>query len=294
MVEDGAIVYALDKDPVSLPVTKYIPCNLADKRSIDSAFLYIPDKIDCFFGVAGVSGIHDDYYTTFTVNFIANKYITDEYLKDRMASGGSICYVSSVAGNNWEKYASEFRSFIKANSWDKMIDLLKKKDPETLGILAYPLSKRALNYYTSLMAIELGGRNIRVNAIVPAATETNMMNDFLKESVGKDEIIAETGVASRLALAEEIAKPMLFISSDMASFISGTCFNIDYGNDSMIKLGKKRDRLDMKVSSKLFNLGFVQNQLKKHIEPIQNNDDDVTVVRAKEESEFDSDGIEII
>ena len=83
--ELNAEVYALDRNPIDQENVKYISVDLNDKNSIDDAFKLIPDHIDCFFGVAGLSGAITNYYTTFTVNFIANKYITEEYLKPRMS-----------------------------------------------------------------------------------------------------------------------------------------------------------------------------------------------------------------
>lgn len=282
LLEEGAIVYALDKQDVYLPLMS-IPCDLADKESIDSAFLTIPEHIDCFFGVAGLSGLNQDYYTTFTVNFIANKYITDEYLKYRMNPKGSIVYVSSTAGNYWEKYSSEFKPFIKANTWVKMIDTLHKKiDKDTLGVMAYPLSKRALNYYMAEKAIEFANQNVRVNALLPSATDTDMFHESSKDFILDDELITSTGPGDRVATAEEIAKTLLFLNSDMASFISGQCIIADNGNDAMIKTSKKRDRLDMKVGSKLFMMGFVQNQIKKQIDPPKPKEDKKTPVEDME------------
>ncbi len=284
LLKEEAIVYTLDKNPVKLMGIVGIKCDLADKDSIDEAFLNIPDEIDSFFGVAGLSGAITDFYTTFTVNFIANKYITEEYLKVRMKDNGSICYVSSTAGNYWDKYASEFKSFMKANTWTKMISLLHKKaEKDTVGVTAYPLSKRALNYYMCEKAIEFSARNIRVNALLPASTETAMRKELEAETGGYDELLNSTGMANRLATAEEMAKPLLFLNSDMASFISGTCLPVDYGNEAMIKIGKKHDRLDMKVGSKLFNMGVVQNQMKKQLETVQEH-----------EVMYDKDGIEIL
>lgn len=284
LLKEEAIVYTLDKKPVKLMGIIGIKCDLSNKESIDEAFLNIPDEIDSFFGVAGLSGAKDDYYTTFTVNFIANKYITEEYLKTRMKKNGSICYVSSTAGAYWDKYSTEFKSFMKANTWTKMKSLLEKKaDKDTVGVMAYPLSKRALNYYMSEKAIEFGSRNIRVNAILPASTETPMLKELEVEEGSHDEILNKTGMANRLAKTEEIAKPLLFINSDMASFISGTCIPIDFGNDAMIKIGKKHDKYDMKVGSKLFNISLVQNQMKKQLEPLK-----------EPEVMYDKDGIEIL
>ena len=92
-----------------------------------------------------------------------------------------------------------------------------------------------------------------------------MKREFEVEAGGEDKLIAQTGMAKRLAEPEEMAKPLLFLNSDMASFISGTCLYVDYCNDAMVKLGLKKDLLDVQVGSKLYNLGFMQKMLKKQI-----------------------------
>lgn len=269
LLEEGAEVYAMDLADVSIGNTLALTCDLSDKDSIDTAFEKVPEHIDCFFGVAGVSGVVSNYRKTFTINYIANKYITETYLKTRMSKGGSICYVTSTAGNHWDKYSKEFQLFTRAKTWEEMINVLEYQAKEdAVGIMAYPFSKRAMNHYMANLSIELAEQGIRVNALLPCSTNTGMKREFEVEAGGSDKLIAQAGMAKRLAEAEEMAKPLLFLNSDMASFISGVCLNVDYCNDAMIKLGLKKDLLDVKVGSKLYNLGFMQKMLKKQISGI--------------------------
>ena len=274
LLELGAKVYALDivKTPLT-GVEKYIEVDLSDKDSIDKAMEQVPTHIDSFFGVAGLSGARTNYYKTFTVNYIANKYITEEYLKNRMTYGGSISYVTSTGGLYWEKYAHEYENFTKAKTWDEMIIALHKQAKEnTLGLMAYPLSKRALNYYMSELAIELGPKKIRVNALLPGSTDTGMKKEFEVEAGGKDALIAETGTALRLAKPEEMAYPLIFLNSDMASFITGLPLIVDSGTNAMVNLKLKKDRMNIPVGLKIFNLGFIQKQLAKQLEPLNNKE----------------------
>ena len=272
LLEEGAKVYAMDLADVSFGNTLALSCDLNDKDSIDTAFLKIPDHIDCFFGVAGLSGTKHNYHTTFTVNYIANKYITETYLKERMSSGGAICYVTSTAGSYWDKYSKEFQLFTRAKTWEEMKNVLEYQAKEdSVGLIAYPFSKRALNHYMATLAVELGEKGIRVNALLPSATDTGMKEEFEIAAGGEDKLLAQTGLAKRLADPYEIAKPLLFLNSDMASFISGICLNVDYCNDALIKLGLKKDLMDVKVGSKLYNLGFMQKMFKKQLSPINEN-----------------------
>lgn len=271
LVDLGAKVYALDRNETKIKgIKKFIQTDLSHKESIDEAFEKMPDNIDAFFGVAGLSGAITNYYTTFTVNFIANKYITEEYLEKRMKRGSAIAYVTSTGGANWDKFSKEYQKFINCKTWEEMIQQLHKQaNPDTLGIMAYPLSKRAMNYYTNLKAIELGKKGIRVNAILPGSTDTGMKKEFEIEAGGEEALISHTGVAKRLATKEEMAEPLVFINSDMARFISGETLIVDYASTSLITLGYEKDQMNRKVGSKFYNSKMVQNILAKQLEPLQ-------------------------
>lgn len=271
LVELNAEVYALDITKINIPgVKEFIEVDLSNKESIDEAMEHVPRHIDSFFGVAGLSGAKTNYYKTFTVNYIANKYITEEYLKKRMSYGGTISYVTSTGGLYWDKYSKEFEGFTKAKTWDEMIEVLHAQAKEdTIGIMAYPLSKRAMNYYMAKLAIELGPQKIRVNALLPGSTDTGMKKEFEIEAGGMDALIAETGTAKRLAKPEEMAQPLIFLNSNMANFITGLPLIVDAGANAMVKLKMKTDRMNMRVGLKLFNLKFIQKQLAKQLEPLQ-------------------------
>lgn len=290
LIELDAEVYALDITKIELEgAKKFIEVDLSSKESIDLAMKQLPEHIDSFFGVAGLSGAKTNYYKTFTVNYIANKYITEEYLKNRMSAGGTIAYVTSTGGLYWDKYAHEFEKFTNAKTWDEMIEALHKQAKETtLGMMAYPLSKRALNYYMAKLAIELGPEKIRVNALLPGSTDTGMKKEFEVEAGGMDALVAETGTAKRLATPEEMAEPLIFLNSDMATFITGLPLIVDAGTNAMIKLKQKKDRMNMRVGSKIFNLEFIQKQLAKQLEPLQQEESNKPIEQAKNNTEEQS------
>lgn len=267
LVELGAKVYAIDINEVNIPgIKNYIRADLCNKDAIDMAFEEIPKQIDSFFGVAGVSGIKTNYYTTFTINYIANKYITENYLKKRMDCGSAIVYVTSGWAKNWEKYYKEFIEFTRAKTWNEMMNALHNQAKETtLGIMAYPLSKRALTYYMAEEAIELARRGIRVNSLVPGNCDTPLVEDYAKMHGGVDKLIDEAGIIGRLANPQEIAEPLVFLNSDMARFISGYPMVVDFGYDTLVNLGVKKDKTNMKVGSRFYNLDFMQRMLAERV-----------------------------
>lgn len=267
LIAQGAVVYGLDRNEY-LPegMAGFIVTDLADKESIDHAFDQLPGRIHCFFGVAGLSGAKTDWWTTFTVNFCANKYITETYLEQRMEAGASIAYVTSTGGLLWEKWQKEYRAVMDCASWEEMNAFIKKVAPKNgVGIMAYSLSKRAMNYYTNKKAMELASRGIRVNAVLPGSTDTGMKQEFEKMAGGKDALLKENGTAGRLATPAEMAEPLLFLNSPMARFVSGQLLIVDMANNCQIVLGYKKSRLNVPVALKLYNTKFFQKQLQKQV-----------------------------
>lgn len=90
--------------------------------------------------------------------------------------------------------------------------------------VAYPTSKFALNGMTLSLARELGPKGIRVNAVAPGITNTDMMK-AVPENVIKP-MIAQIPLR-RMGEPEDIANAFVFLGSDMASYISGVVLNVD-------------------------------------------------------------------
>ena len=146
---------------------------------------------------------------------------------------------------------------------DEMVAFMKSVSPKDgVGVMAYTLSKRAMNYYTSLKAVELGKRGIRVNALLPGSTDTGMKKEFEKMAGGQDNLIKENGGAGRLATPQEMADPLLFLNSGMAAFVSGLLLIADMGHNSEKTLGFCKNQLDVPAALKLYNTKFFQNKLK--------------------------------
>lgn len=121
LVDLGAKVYTLDIREVTVPgIEAWIPTDLTKREQIDAAFAKLPEKIDCYFGIAGVSGSKYTYVDTITVHYIANRYITETYLETRLVDGGRICYVASQCARAWDETKDEYFSLIEAKTWDEM------------------------------------------------------------------------------------------------------------------------------------------------------------------------------
>ena len=242
LVDLGAKVYAIDINECRVDwITKFIKCDLSKKEDIDKAFLDIPEHIDSFFGIAGLSGAKTDYRTTFDCNYTANMYITLNYLKNRMSNGGSIVYCTSTAGLEWKKFKKEQNKVVNCKTWEEVQIATKKLADNAPSTFAYMYSKRCLSHFACLQAAEFGKMGIRVNNVLPGSTNTGMKQEF-QDMVGSEEnLIAEAGLAGRLATSEEMAMPMVFLNSDMATFVSGLDMVVDYSDSCLKELKLKKN-----------------------------------------------------
>ena len=90
--------------------------------------------------------------------------------------------------------------------------------------VGYPASKFAVNGLTLSLARELGPSNIRVNAVAPGITETDMMKAVPKSVI--EPMIAQIPLR-RLGQPEDIANAFVFLASDEASYITGVVLSVD-------------------------------------------------------------------
>lgn len=104
------------------------------------------------------------------------------------------------------------------------------------GVLAYCMSKAALDQFTRCAALDLAPKQVRVNSVNPGVTVTNLhkrggmdqeqYEKFLEKS-------KETHALGRPGQPEEVAQTIVFLAGDSASFITGASVPVDGGRHAM-------------------------------------------------------------
>merc|ERR1719427_1736234 len=92
----------------------------------------------------------------------------------------------------------------------------------------YGASKAALDQITRTMSLELGSKNIRVNCVNPTVVNTAMSKVGWSDPVRAGAMKAQIPLG-RFAEASEVVAVVLFLLSDAAAMVSGSCLPIDGG-----------------------------------------------------------------
>lgn len=135
----------------------------------------------------------------FEINFFAQTLFTQYILKAMIKNKkGSLINISSTSGIDGDA-----------------------------GRGAYSSSKAAIIMQSKALSRELGPYNIRVNTIAPGLTNTDMMNNNTSKEIIKD--MLKKVSLRRIAEPEEIANVILFLTSDLSTYLTGQTIRVDGG-----------------------------------------------------------------
>ena len=180
--------------------------NLSDLSSVEEAFKKINEKygkIDILVNNAGMSSMDKIY-----------DYKEEDFKKIMDLNVNAVFNCSRAVVS----YMKENGGGVILNT-SSMVSIYGQ--PSGCG---YPASKFAVNGLTKSLARELGRDNIRVNAVAPGVTLTDMMKDVPDSVI---EPIIKTIPLGRIGKPEDIANAFLFLASDMASYITGVVLSVD-------------------------------------------------------------------
>ncbi|MBP2303543.1 SDR family oxidoreductase [Azospirillum picis] len=143
------------------------------------------------------AGFSETVAVNLTASFLAAKHQIAQMEKN---GGGSVIFTSTFVG-----YSAAFP-----------------------GVAAYAASKSGLIGLTQALAAEFGPRNVRVNAVLPGAVDTGMYRD-MNDTADKQAFVTGLHALKRVGTPDEIARSVLYLASDDASFVTGTASLVDGG-----------------------------------------------------------------
>jgi 3-oxoacyl-[acyl-carrier protein] reductase len=167
---------------------------MSSKRSIDVLVNVAGLTHNSLFHMTTVESMRQLFEVDFFSQMLITQYITKLMVRQK---SGNVINVASVTG-------------IDGNP----------------GQVAYSAAKAALIGATKTLAIELAEHNIRVNAVAPGVIRTDMTTSLAPDKL--DELIRRV-VMRRSGLPEEVANVMLFLASDLSSYVTGQVLRIDGG-----------------------------------------------------------------
>ena len=145
----------------------------------------------------------ESYAATFDTNVLGTVLSLKHEMRVMQAQGhGSIIHLSSTMGHKGAPGAS-----------------------------IYTASKHAVEGLTKAAALEGAAFGVRVNAVAPGPVETEMLNRFTGNADRKAGLVAGVPL-KRAGAPEEIAKAIVFLASDNASFVTGQIVSVDGGKSA--------------------------------------------------------------
>ncbi len=180
--------------------------NLSNEEEIKEAFQKVYDtfgQIDILINNAGISSATPlTSYTESELDKIINVNIKSVFLCSKVV----VPYMKQIGGG------------VILNT-SSMVSIYGQPS----GCM-YPASKFAVNGLTKSLARELAPLHIRVNAVAPGITETDMVSALPKEVI---EPLIKTIPMGRIGKPMDIANAFLYLASDMASYVTGDILQVD-------------------------------------------------------------------
>jgi NAD(P)-dependent dehydrogenase (short-subunit alcohol dehydrogenase family) len=198
--------------------------DITDRAHLDALLAAVGDrKIGALVHAAGMSPSMASGERIFAINFTATKALAEAVLP-RMAVGGAAVLIASNSGQ-----------LIARPLFDRTVrKLIAGRRPLLARLMlrssrmAYPLSKRAVQIYTQVMAPAFGRRGARIVSLSPGIIDTEMGR--LESEAGPElQKMINASSLGRRGEAAEIASVVSFLVSPAASYVTGTDILVDGG-----------------------------------------------------------------
>ncbi len=236
LIERGHEVISVDIKQPTAAVAAHHACDLSDPASIDATVAKLDGRYAALLNVAGVPNTVGDEKTV-AVNILGLRQVTAG-LWDRIADGGAVVNVASIAGNQWRKRRDMIVELLATDSYAAGLDWWRAH-ADGIGTDSYTFSKEAVVYYTMQLAVQGLSRGIRVNDVGPGPIETPILPDFT-EAVGKDMMQTMIDMVGRAAQPADIAEVIVTLAEGQMGWVNGQHIIVDGGMMAGFSTGARR------------------------------------------------------
>ena len=182
-------------------------CDLNDETAVKELCTLLP-SLDGVVHCAGISmlkpilGITDsNLHSVFETNCFAPMLLTKHIVKSKkMNTAGSMVFISSISGNS----------------------------NVATALSVYGASKSALSSFVRYAALELSGKQIRCNAILPGRIETSLLQNQTMNDAKLQQDMSKYPLR-RYGTPQEVAQSVIYLLSDATKWVTGTSLTIDGG-----------------------------------------------------------------
>ncbi len=236
LLERGHRVVSLDIKPCGNPDVAHHHCDLSDAASIDAAVAGLDGPYASLLNVAGVPNtVGNDL--TMRVNYFGLRHFTQK-IWDRVADGGTVVNVASIAGNNWRKRRGFLNELMTINDFHKGIAWWAENEA-VVDIDPYTFSKEAVVLYTMVLAGKGLARGIRVNDVGPGPVDTPIFPDFTQD-VGEEVMQNMVDMVGRPGKPHDIAEALVTLTEGQISWLNGQHIIVDGGLMAGLSSGWKK------------------------------------------------------
>lgn len=237
LADEGATVALFDLDAAKADAVLGAPhrgfaCDVSDSASVDAAFAAAREAmggIDIVVNNAGIGSAPGDgmaeYYGAQAQQASDPSVHADQTI--HCSDEGWSRVLSVTLDGAFRCSRAGVRIMAEQGTGGSIINVSSTAAVAGNGPVHYCTAKAAIIGMTRAMARELAGRNIRVNAVMPGATETPIYAGLPQEV--KDAVAAD-GVMKRLAHPDEIAGAVAFLAGPDASFATGSTVAVNGGS----------------------------------------------------------------
>ena len=219
----GGHTIVLDIAEVSYECDQYIHVDLGDQASVDAAVEAIDGPVHAVLACAGVA---DGTGNLMLINFTSQRHLVEALIKGgKLGRGGSVSFISSVAGLGWMSNLDQVKDILATPDWDTAAAWIDENE----GTDSYMFSKQAINGYVAAQALPFLQKGIRINSIMPGSTDTPLARANADLWLGFGAAYREAADVPTL-VPEQMGDTLLFLSSDAASGINGVNLLVDQGH----------------------------------------------------------------